>query len=113
MTVAARGWSPGRGAGTAAGVLLLLVAGLGGGPSCTPDLSLSGEVRIPCGAGRPCPEEFFCSEAVGRCVKAAGADTEPPALLEESVRIAPEVAGRDVEVQVSFEVTEVLELPRR
>ncbi len=79
--------------------------------ACTTSLSLPDEVQVSCAEGQACPEGFVCSELVDRCVEVGTADSEPPGIVEGSVRVEPGVASLDTEVVVSFEVTEPLEFP--
>ena len=88
-------------------LLLILLPEL----SCSNDLSIPQGALVHCADGEHCPGDTVCSERIGRCVRTATGDREPPRILHSTLRLEPKVARIGQQVLLSFEVSTRLAFP--
>ena len=82
---------------------VVLVAAAG----CGFDSTIPEAAQITCAEGGECPPGYVCREAIGRCVRTDGDDTEAP-YVTEGAEVSPEVVGLAGDLHAFFQVSEAL-----
>lgn len=74
---------------------------------CGVDLEVPREATIACRSDADCPNGFLCKSTLGRCVP-PGADDAPPHVVEGTVTLSADSAGRGQTVVLTFSTNEPL-----